>query len=94
MENLKLAVSGAWKVLAAGLLLGAGIPAMFSLGIRSLAIGGVKEGQGARPIGKVLATMCFGVVVLAIALGMTFIVASGFGKKFSFEHIIPTLVDK
>jgi hypothetical protein len=42
----------------------------------------------------VLATICFGVVVLAIVLGITFIVASGFGKKLDFEHIYPVLVDK
>jgi hypothetical protein len=94
-ENLKLAFTNGWHVLLAGLVLGAGIPTVFSLGVRALAMGGAaQEGGRIRPIGKVLATICFGVVVLAIVLGITFIVASGFGKKLDFEHIYPVLVDK
>ena len=64
-ENLKLAFTNGWHVLVAGLLLGAGVPAVF-----------------------------FAIVVLAIGLGITFIVASGFGKKLDFEHIYPVLIDK
>ena len=41
-----------------------------------------------------LAAVCFAVVVAGVALGITFIVASGFGKALSFEHIFPTLIDK
>ncbi len=94
-ENLKLAFSSGLRVIIAGLILGAGVPAMFSLGIRALAMGGAsQEGGTIRPIGKTLGTVCFGVVVLAIALGITFIVASGFGKKLDFHNIYPVLVDK
>ncbi len=94
-ENLKLAFTNGWHVLLAGLVLGAGVPAMFSLGIRALAMGGAaQEGGRIRPIGRTLGILCFGIVVLAIALGITFIVASGFGKKLDFEHIYPVLVDK
>ncbi len=46
------------------------------------------------PGGKALAVVCFAVVVAAVALGITFIVASGFGKALSFEHVYPTIVDK
>ncbi len=95
MENLKLALSGAWKVLATALILGAGVPTMFALSIRALAIGGsTKDDQPARPIGKILAALCLLIVVAAIVLGLTFIVASGFGKKLSFHEIYPTLIDK
>ena len=95
IDNLKLAVEGAWKVFAAALILGAGVPAMFALSIRALAIGGVTKGdQAARPIGKVLAVLCLVVVIAAIVLGITFIVATGFGKKLSFHEIYPTLIDK
>ena len=45
-------------------------------------------------IGKLLAGVCFALVVLAVALGLTVIVAAGFGKQVSFEHVYPTLVDK
>ena len=46
------------------------------------------------PVGKVLAGLCFVLVVLAVALGLTVIIATGFGKQVSFEHVYPTLVDK
>ena len=41
-----------------------------------------------------LAVLCFAVVVVAVALGITYIVASGFGKALSFEHVYPTIVDE
>ncbi|GAB2566779.1 hypothetical protein Aab01nite_45890 [Paractinoplanes abujensis] len=85
MSNLGFALEGAWKVLAAGLVLGAGLPALFALGIRALA-GGRR--------GKPIAYGLFAVVILGVLLGITFIVASGFGKTISFEHVYPTVVDK
>jgi hypothetical protein len=33
-------------------------------------------------------------VVLGVVLGITFIVATGFGKALSFEHVYPTIVSK
>jgi hypothetical protein len=48
----------------------------------------------AHPAGRVIALLCFLIVLLAVALGITFIVASGFGKALSFGHVYPTLVDK
>jgi hypothetical protein len=103
MHNLNFALEAAWKVLLAGLILGAGLPALFAVGIRSLAWGAGGEaevhesgvtGPTPRPIGTVLGWALFVVVVLAALLGITFIVASGFGKALSFEHIFPTIVDK
>ena len=44
--------------------------------------------------GRVLAALCFAVVLAGVALGITFIVASGFGYALSFEHVYPTLVEK
>jgi hypothetical protein len=103
MHNLGFAVEGAWKVLLASVILGAGLPALFALGIRSLAYGAGGEaevhesgvsGPTAHPIGTVVGYLLFAIVVLGVALGITFIVASGFGKALSFEHIFPTIVDK
>ena len=99
MHNFGFALDGAWRVLLAGLILGAGLPAVFALGIRSMAYGtgGAAEIDTAatpHPIGKVLAYTCFAVVVLGALLGIIFIVASGLGKTLSFEHIYPTIVDK
>jgi len=36
----------------------------------------------------------FLIVLAGVVLGITFIVASGFGKALSFEHIYPTIIDK
>ncbi|MCO8271173.1 hypothetical protein M1L60_11270 [Actinoplanes sp. TRM 88003] len=98
MSNFGFALEGAWKVLAAGLILGAGLLALFALGIRSLAwgAGGDAEVNGAppRPIGKVLAYALFAIVILGVLLGLTYIVASGFGKTISFDHFWPAIVDK
>jgi hypothetical protein len=103
MHNLGFALEGAWKVLFASIVLGAGLPTLFALGIRSLAYGAggdaeVHEsgvtGPKAHPIGTVAGYTLFAVVILGALLGITFIVASGFGKALSFEHIFPTIVDK
>ncbi|GAA2523407.1 hypothetical protein [Winogradskya humida] len=99
MHNLGFALEGAWKVLAAGLILGAGLPALFALGIRTLAWGdggSAEATAGAAPhaLGKVLGWVLFAIVLLGVVLGITFIVASGLGKALSFEHVFPTIVDK
>lgn len=98
MNNVGFALEGAWKVLAAGLLLGAGLPAIFAFGIRALAFGQGGDAEisheAGHPVGKLLAVLCFAIVVAAVALGITVIVASGFGQKVSFEHIYPVLVAK
>jgi hypothetical protein len=103
MHNLGFALEGAWKVLLAGLILGAGLPTLFALGIRAMAYGAGGDaevhasgavGPAAHPAGRALGYLCFAVVLLAVALGITFIVATGFGKTLSFDHIYPTLVGK
>ena len=103
MHNLGFALEGAWKVLLAGLLLGAGLPVLFALGIRSLAWGAGEDaevhptgvtGPTRRPIGKVAGYALFAVVVLGVLLGLAYIVAGGFGKTVSFQHFPPAIVDK
>jgi hypothetical protein len=46
------------------------------------------------PAGTVLGWVLFAIVLALVILGITFIVASGFGKALSFEHVFPTIVDK
>jgi hypothetical protein len=99
---LDLFLSAAAKVLVAGLVLGAGLPALFALGVRFAALGSAGVvGSGGAAVAtrgnagyKAAALLCFLVVALAVALGITVVVASGFGKMLSFAHVIPTLVDK
>ena len=91
----------AWKVLLYSLVLGAGLPVVYALGVRALAIGGagtaVPDGAPAvrrSPVGTVLATVCFLVVLAGVAVGLTYVIASGQGKMLSFDHVYPTLVPK
>jgi len=102
-NNLQFTFEAIWKVLLAGLVLGAGLPLIFALGVRSMAwgSGGDAEahaegvtGPGANPAGTVIGWILFAIVLAGILLGITFIVASGMGKQLSFEHIFPTIVDK
>lgn len=86
MNLFLLLLEGALYVLLAGVILGAGLPAVFALGIRALAYGAV-DGQKVsdhqpHPGMRVLAYACFALVLAAIALGIGIIVASGFGMRF------------
>ena len=102
-HTFSLEFQAVWKILVFGVILGAGLPALFAAGVRALAYGQGGEAEthaaGAaaaapHPIGRAIAALCFAVVVVAVALGIVFIVASGFGKALSFEHIYPTIIDK
>lgn len=98
MHNITLALGGAWKVLLYGLLLGAGLPAVFALGMKSLSwgtTGGSTEAAAApHPAGRVVAMLCFALVIAVALTGVAFIIASGMGKTISFHHVFPTFVDK
>ena len=103
MHVLELEMKALGQILLVGLVLGAGLPALFAVGIRAMAwgAGGDAETHGAgqaaaapHPLGRAVGVLCFAVVLACVALGITYVVASGFGKTFSFEHVVPTLVDK
>jgi hypothetical protein len=103
MHNVQFALEGAWRVMLAGLILGAGLPLLFALGIRSLAYGAGGEAEVhetgvtapiPHPIGTVLGWICFVVVLLGVALGILYIVVTGFGDHLSFSHVYPTIVKK
>lgn len=95
IDNLRFALDSGWKVLLAGLVLGAGLPAIFALGVRSLAWGTggqAEQSHGApHPIGRVLAGICFLVVVYGAVAGILIIVVSGMGKSVSFTHVWPQI---
>jgi hypothetical protein len=92
-----------WKILLYSLVLGAGLPVVYALGVRSLALGTAGEGGGAteveasprrNPVGTALAAICFLVVVAGVAVGLTYVIAAGKGEQLSFTHVYPTIVPK
>ena len=90
------------KVAVWGLVLGAGLPVLFALGVRSMVLANDPAGAGEVGVGssvpaganRVIGIVCFVLVIAAVALGITIIVAAGLGKQVSFEHVFPTLVPK
>lgn len=99
MHNFGFALQGAWQVLLAGLILGAGLPTVFSFGVRALSWGAPAEQESAaawrpQPLGMAVAGVCFVCVLAAVAIGISIIVAAGMGMEVSFEHGYPVFVPK
>jgi hypothetical protein len=98
-HTLSLEFQAIWKVVAVGVLLGAGLPALFAVGIRAMAYGqgGAAEQDALatpHPIGRAIGILCFAVVLLAVVLALVYIVATGFGKVLTFDHVFPTIKSK
>jgi hypothetical protein len=73
--------SALWKIIVVGVLAGAGLPAVFAIGLRALNFrsGVVASSDDARvyggnPAGLVAGAFCFAVVLAAIGWGIYFIV--------------------
>jgi hypothetical protein len=76
------------KILIGGLICGAGLPALFAIGLRALHFGGPTAQPagagdaagdrltGGNPVGIGIAVVCFAVVVAAVAWGIYWIVNS------------------
>lgn len=98
MNTLWLALGGAWSVLWVGLLLGAGLPAVFALGIRALSYGVGGDADATdhvpHPAARVVAYLCFAVVLVAVAAGIGVIVAHGLGMRLVMDGLVPTFVAK
>jgi len=64
------------NIMLFGLLIGAGLPALYALGVRSLDSSSRAVGRAAM-VRKVAAYACFAVVVAAILFALIFIAAGG-----------------
>jgi hypothetical protein len=98
-----LFLDAAVQVALVALVLGAGLPALFAIGVRSFTLAGSagsSDGEATRPsrlpvsMLRLIGTLCFVVVVAAVAIGLSVIIATGFGQEVSFEHVIPAFVPK
>ncbi len=101
MDTIRLVLSAAWNVLWVGLLLGAGLPTLFAIGVRLLAgpadtVGadGTVLSHEAPTRNKVLAWILFAIVLYGVAVGILIIVGGGMGKIVEWHGVLPTLVPK
>ncbi len=98
MHMLSLFFAAIFQVLLVGILVGAGLPALFSVGIKALAWGAGGDAEvsheAGNPAGTVLAYLCFALVIVFIGLGIAIVVASGLGYHVDFAHVIPTFTKK
>lgn len=101
MDTLRLVMDAAWKVLWVGLLLGAGLPVLFATGVRLLAgpedtvnADGTVVAHRAGALQKLLAGLCFAVILYGVVVGILIIVGGGMGKIVEFHGLLPTLVPK
>ncbi len=86
------------EVLIISLVVGAGLPALFAVGMRAYAYGeggAATVGGGSHHLlGKIVGVACFAMVIVVIALGLALIVASGFGYHLVFDGVLPTIAKK
>jgi len=66
------------NVVVVGLVVGAGLPALFAVGVRALAGAGARDYSGRRPRVRVaMALASFGAVVAAIVVAVVLLVSGG-----------------
>jgi len=101
VNTLNLLYQGASKVFVAGVVFGAGLPFVYALALRVLTIGSTSYADAngeihstPRMSSRLFAGLLIAVVVAGIIVGLMIIVATGFGKEVSFEHLYPTIVEK
>ncbi|MBJ8346901.1 hypothetical protein [Antrihabitans sp. YC2-6] len=77
-----------WQIIVAGLLVGAGLPALFAVAVRLNAEGsGVATGHGGaavstrNPVFVAVSWLIFGVVLLAVVAGVLFIARDFIGHQ-------------
>lgn len=94
----RLFLEATLQVLVVSIIVGAGLPGVFALGVRWMAAGAGGDAEtshaAARPAFTALAIACFVVVLAVIAAGLSIVVSSGFGYTVSFQHIIPVFTKK
>ncbi|SDD65149.1 hypothetical protein [Rhodococcus tukisamuensis] len=88
MDLLVTTANSLWQVILVGLLLGAGLPALFALGLRSLAAGSDVAADGTvtrRPLAVAGAVACFAIIVIAIVVGILFVMSDFLNHTFGIE---------
>jgi hypothetical protein len=85
---MHLFYDAAWKVAVWGLILGAGLPLLFSIGVRTTS--GTSDEESPAIASRAIGVLCFVLVVYAVVAGLMIIIGAGQGKSVTFDHVIPT----
>lgn len=102
MTQVWAALDAAWRILAIGVVLGAGLPSLFAFGIRTMAWGTGGEAEihdegalpPAHPVGRVIGIVIFGFVVLVVLLALGYIIAHGLGYDLTFSGGLPAFTPR
>ena len=102
MSQVIAALDAAWRILLIGLILGAGLPALFSFGVAAMAwgVGGDAEvhDEGVmpapHPVGRWIGIAIFALGVVVVLLGISYIIAHGLGYDLSFQGGWPVMVPR
>ena len=76
MSSSWINLDALWKIVVVGILLGAGLPALFAVGLRALSPATVPVesadggAQTANVAGRAFAIVCFAIILAAIAWGI------------------------
>ncbi|QGU06381.1 hypothetical protein COCCU_02110 [Corynebacterium occultum] len=78
------------EVTIVGILLGAGLPALFALGIRLAHGSNVTTADGmvthnANPLGKTAAGICFAIIIFAVLIGILWVTKSTIHQYFNLD---------
>ena len=92
MDLLTKTAEWLWQVILVGLLLGAGLPALFAFGLRLLGSGttATVDASGTQvrtrhPLATIGAGVCFAIIVIAIVTGILFIMADFLDHTFGIQ---------
>lgn len=98
MQQIAAAADAAWRVLLTCLVLGAGLPTLYTVGLKQLSLADGTDhpatSSGVRTAHRVLAIALFAVVIVAVLLGLSFIVAHGLGYSIKFDGVMPIITKK
>lgn len=102
MDTLRLSLEGTWDLFKIGLVLGAGLPILFAVGVRLIAGPAqtvAEDGSTVRSappgiLSRVLGWLIFALVLYAVVVGIEVIIGAGMGKIVDIQGGIPVLVPK
>lgn len=87
------ALDAALQVLIASIIVGAGVPTLYGLGVRQLATSGhfAQSAPARARVHRVLASLLFILAVLIVLVGLSYIIAHGFGVEITFDGLKPVI---